>query len=174
MTPEEIEGNKIIAEFVGGKEVDWFCERVIIIPFSDDLTLNNYITKAKAYMLDYEIKFHDSWDWTMPVVNKINDMGKAFSLAIFKNYISLTVEKGGKFYKDFHFSHAEYITNEQTAKQAIFKLLVKFIKWYNEQAVVLICNNCKDYHMAPKTKCECGSTTLTETHKSNIAFVKQK
>ena len=60
-------------------------------------------------------------------------MGKAYSLAIFKNYISLTVEKmGSKFYKDFSFSHAEYITGDQTGKEAAFKLLVKFVKWHNE------------------------------------------
>ena len=32
---------------------------------------------------------------------------------------------------------------------------------------VLICNNCKDIWIAPKDRCECGSTTLTETHPSN-------
>lgn len=134
LTQEEIlEGNKLIAEFMGGKEVDWFSERVIIQPYSDDLTIHNYVTKSKAYIIDLEVKFHDSWEWTMPVVDKINGMGKAFSLAIFKNYISLTIEKGGKFYKDFSFSHAEYITSEQTGKEAMFKLLIKFVKWQNEQ-----------------------------------------
>lgn len=32
---------------------------------------------------------------------------------------------------------------------------------------VLICNNCKDIWIAPKERCECGCTTLTETHESN-------
>jgi len=77
-------------------------------------------------------KYNSSWDWSMPVADKINGLGKEFSLAIFKNYVSLTVEKGGKVYKDFSFAHAEYITAEQTGKEAMFKLLVKFIKWYNE------------------------------------------
>lgn len=136
MTTEEIlEGNKLIAEFMGGKEVDWFSDRVIIQPYSDDLTIHNYMSKSKAYILDLEMKFHDSWDWTMPVAEKINSMGKAFSLAVFKNYVSLTVEKGGKFYKDFSYSHAEYITAEQTGKIAMFKLLVSFIKWQNEQVI---------------------------------------
>jgi hypothetical protein len=33
---------------------------------------------------------------------------------------------------------------------------------------VLICNNCKRYWVAPKYKCDCGSTTLTVTHPMNI------
>ena len=32
---------------------------------------------------------------------------------------------------------------------------------------VLICNNCKDIWIAPKYRCDCGCTTLTETHESN-------
>ena len=72
MTQEEIlEGNKLIAEFMGGKEVDWFSERVIMIPYSDELTIHNYFGKAKGYMLDREIKYHSSWDWLMPVLDKI-------------------------------------------------------------------------------------------------------
>lgn len=37
---------------------------------------------------------------------------------------------------------------------------------------VLICNNCKDFWMAPMEKCVCGSTSLTETHKSNAKYAK--
>ena len=32
---------------------------------------------------------------------------------------------------------------------------------------VLICNNCKDIWITPKDRCDCGCTTLTETHESN-------
>ncbi len=35
---------------------------------------------------------------------------------------------------------------------------------------VLICNNCKDIWIAPKEKCKCGCTTLTETHDSNYKY----
>jgi hypothetical protein len=74
MTQKEIiEGKKIISEYMGGKEVDWFSERVIITPWSDDLTIHNYIKKSKAYILDVEIKYDTSWDWLMDVINKINE-----------------------------------------------------------------------------------------------------
>jgi len=120
-TDEILEGNKLIAEFMGvtleGSERNgfWLVGDGVLTAFTQHLG------------------YHASWDWTMPVADRINSMGKAFSLAVFKSYVSLTVEKGGKFYKDFSFSHAEYITAEQTGKEAMFKLLVKFVKWQNEQ-----------------------------------------
>ena len=37
---------------------------------------------------------------------------------------------------------------------------------------VLICNNCKDIWIAPKDRCDCGCTTLTETHESNRMYAR--
>lgn len=36
---------------------------------------------------------------------------------------------------------------------------------------VLICENCKKFWISPMGKCDCGSTTLRETHKLNIKHV---
>ena len=77
-------------------------------------------------------KYNLSLDWLMVVIRKINSLDKGTQFAIFKTYVSCTVEKGGKFYKDFSFSHAEYITAEQSDLQAAYKLVSKFVKWYNE------------------------------------------
>lgn len=73
--------------------------------------------------------YHKSWDWLMGAIRKINSMDKAIQFAIFKTYVSCTVERGGKFYKDFAFSHAEYITAEQSDIEAAWKLVVKFVEW---------------------------------------------
>jgi len=119
LTQEEIkEGNKLIAQFMG----DYF---------DTGLEPSYYIRYNKEYKIE-ESQYHNSWDWMMPVVDKINGMGKAYSFAIFKSYVSLTVEKGGKVFKDFSFAYSEYITATQTGKEAAFKLLVKFVKWENE------------------------------------------
>ncbi len=119
LTKEEIlEGNKLIAVFMG----DYF---------DTGLEPSYYIRYNKEYKLE-DSQFHCSWDWMMPVVDKINGMGKAYSFAIFKSYVSLTVEKGGKVFKDYSFAYSEYITPTQTGKEAAFKLLVKFVKWENE------------------------------------------
>lgn len=119
LTKEEIlEGNKLIAVFMG----DYF---------DTGLEPSYYIRYNKEYKLE-DSQFHCSWDWIMPVVDKINGMGKAYSFAIFKSYVSLTVEKGGKVFQDYSFAYSEYITQTQTGKEAAFKLLVKFVKWENE------------------------------------------
>jgi hypothetical protein len=78
------------------------------------------------------LSYHTSWDSLMPVIRKINGMGKGYQFTIFKTYVSCTVEKGGKFYKDFSFSHAEYITEEQSDITAAYNLVVKFIEWCNQ------------------------------------------
>jgi hypothetical protein len=133
MTKEEItEGNKLIAQFMGyqyeiGGGIEpsgWYT--LVPLTFSDGFT-REYLCRE-----DSKLSYHKSWDWMMPVVDKINGMGKAYSFAIFKSYVSLTVEKGGKVFKDFSFAYSEYITATQTGKEAAFKLLVKFVKWENE------------------------------------------
>lgn len=42
----------------------------------------------------------------------------------------------------------------------------------NKDYKVLICNDCKKFWIAPKYKCDCGCSTLTETHPSNIEHAK--
>ena len=123
MISEEIlEGNELLSKFMGIKT-----QRE-----------QSFMTGiGNFYVIDSErnqILFHTSWDWMFPVIDKINDMGKAYSFATFKTYVSCVVEKGGnKMYKDYSFANAEYITAEQTGKEAAFRLLVKFVKWHNEQ-----------------------------------------
>lgn len=72
-------------------------------------------------------------DWTKSPIHGWLPKDKEDNVVTFKTYVSLTVEKSGnKMYKDFSFAHADYITAEQTSKEAAFKLLVRFIKWHNE------------------------------------------
>lgn len=112
------ENNKLIAEFMGWKYYKGF----FLNPDNGSETF-----PAESFTYD------TSWDSLMPVIRKINNLGKAFQFAIFKTYVSCTVEKGsGKFHKDFSFTHAEYITSEQTDIQAAWKLVSKFVEWYGK------------------------------------------
>jgi hypothetical protein len=43
-----------------------------------------------------------------------------------------------------------------------------------KEEIVLICNSCKEFWIAPKEKCDCGSSTLTETHPSNAIYAKSR
>jgi len=118
---ETVSDNELIAMFMEGMETKTLNGNAW------DLIEHNGLSLALMYDV--------SWDWLMPVIRKINGLGKEFQFAIFKTYVSCTVEKGGKFYKDFSFSHAEYITSEQTDLEAVYKLVVKFLRWYYSVSV---------------------------------------
>lgn len=135
MTKEITEGNKLIAEFMGGYVIS--TEKYESPHGSrssgtiEKWRAPNYSPYSPSSELGY-FHYDTSWDWIMPVIDKINGMGKEYNFAIFKTYVSLTIEKSSKVYKDFSFAYSEYITATQTGKEAAFKLLVKFVKWENE------------------------------------------
>ena len=57
-------------------------------------------------------------------------------------------------------------TVKEPTKPMAYDALLGVVDSEKEQKV-LICNNCKDMWIAPKDRCDCGCTTLTETHPSN-------
>jgi len=115
MDIEIVEGNKLILGFDGYMDF-------------------NTMDSDKQSWLLHESRYDESWDLLFPVIDKINSLGKEYHLAIFKTYVSVSVEKGGnKFYKDFSLAHSENISKEQTSREAAYKVVVKFVKWYNEQ-----------------------------------------
>lgn len=123
-----IEGNLLIAEFMGGKEVDWFSERVIILPYEHQahlglpttMNIHNHTNWGKALILDKEVKYHSSYDWIMPVFLKAKKEIKSKQI---KNYTvhtgSIAVTDAGKFILEGKCEEAS-------------KKLVEAIKWYNK------------------------------------------
>lgn len=151
---EKLEGNEVIGSFM--EEVVWECWKknfykrywASVYPTKEacekgmsdyaESNIERHLAYVATFLADYEAKpiykdYSTSWEELMPVFRKINGLGKGFSTAIFKHYIAITVEKGGKMYKDFSFAHSEYILPEQTDKEAAFKILVKFIKWFKSK-----------------------------------------
>ena len=108
MTQQEIlEGNKLIAEFIqlrGEYDED-----------KDLIYLESDIDGKGVYSLS-ELKYHTSWDWLMPCINKIN----------FSDHLNLwdkhNIDK---------FNLTESITNVDIERT--YELIIKFIKWYNEE-----------------------------------------
>ena len=105
-------------------------EKTIEAIINDEVLLGKFMDKDdnEVHLMNY----YKSWDGLHTVIDKINGMGKGYNVALFKTYISISVETGGKVYKDFSFAHSENITTEQSPMNATFKALVKFVKWYNE------------------------------------------
>lgn len=110
MAQEQIlEGNKLIAEFMGGEllegrqnNVFWFKE-------------HHHVLTAHKAINQHAFKYHSSWDWIMPVVEKIN---ASHTVKIKNNTCSirLIVEE----------------TTESTLIKSVWKVVVEYVKYYNE------------------------------------------
>jgi hypothetical protein len=131
MTQEEIiEGNRLIAEFMGAIDNthDWG-----FMLKKDELNLSFDLFDEKIYSNDggsgwyiKDLKYHLSWEWLMDVFEKIGDTyldGMQLSVQISgsKGYYSCTI-----------FGTHVYADNEDP-KTAVWNCVVKFIKWYNKQ-----------------------------------------
>lgn len=107
MTIEQIiEGNRLIAEFMGGR------------PFYSDRTCTEVVAyfgihdkPAQTYFDDLE--YHSSWDWLMPVINKLpkDQSTMAYCDNLFDNM------SDGFFECDI---------------DKVWLAVVNFIKWYNQ------------------------------------------
>lgn len=125
MTKKEIiNGNKLIAEFMDWKQCkdgdwQWKHPKNSILPAQ-------YEAYGTKYTYDENMKFNSSWEWLMPVVDKIESL----------HFNSHIVRKDGLHYCIFfHYlmipglrvesAHHNYKIN------AIYEATIKFIELYN-------------------------------------------
>jgi hypothetical protein len=126
MTQEEIiEGNKIIGEFVGleitsikSNEYQYATRKLSpwrVATIKLGKTQEDYTNSANFWTFD--IKFHSSWDWIIPVLKKCHqeELNKGWHKI---DCLSHTLE-----IKDLLSDDAIFY---------IWKEVIEFIKWYNE------------------------------------------
>lgn len=117
MTTETIEGNKLIAEFLNapfdwdaiGQETAW-------------IKLPNKELSSWARCVD--LKYHSSWDWLMPVVEKIESLGR-FSFEIDLNSAHV-------YEMDFDKSELTIEAHENSKIASTWLAVVEFINWFNQ------------------------------------------
>ena len=105
-----IENNKLIAEFMGLKE--------IYTP-----KLNIYEISKTETCLETDLAYHTDWNWLMPVVEKIQSMGY---------WVDYT--KGDVFIYDDEYNLVipnPMHKNKDTKLSIHYKIVIEFIKWYN-------------------------------------------
>jgi len=108
------EENKLIAEFMGYKVFNngfGDCYSNIKTDYNDGIY--KFIKGCK----EYQLQFHDSWDWLMPVVDKIYSSNE---------YVKYKDTMSGIFNEEPVRINSKYIS-------VTHKAVVEFIKWYNEQ-----------------------------------------
>ena len=120
-----VESNKLIAKFIGWKENKDMEAKLI----SGGITY--YFQKNDEACIPEAMCYHSSWDWLMPVVEKIESLpdeennGKFFfkiyqdSVSIFNNgdYINELIE----------------VMGQGSRLNNVYQACIEFIKWYNEQ-----------------------------------------
>lgn len=129
---EWIAGNKLIAEFDGwyqkpevnkGSDINWFHEKY-----------SEKVTKSLSLpMRPQHFKYHSSWDWLMPVVEKI----QSIDITPPPNYSGYRIEILVQGYVKINgFPMPPIFTNvsiEGSLIKAVWEAVIQFITWYNSQ-----------------------------------------
>lgn len=126
---EHRESNQLIAEFMGQEfetsSKEWEIQRCLN---------NGRIKKPFVEHLDYNV----SWDWLMPVVEKIESLnfeidGEITSADVHIMYGDCKiVDEDGAGLFEFYF----HSTDSKDKRKATYKAVIEFIKWYNNESKV--------------------------------------
>lgn len=123
-----LEYNKLISDFMKF-DFDSFD-----IQYTEEFT---YLQKFRIGAVK-DLKYHTSWDWLIPVVNKIRDgkdfpsrIPNGFSLEIgLTGYTTLRTKDLGK----YSFGFYDIVMCEKTEGiETVYKAVIEFIKWYNKE-----------------------------------------
>ncbi len=115
---EILEGNKLIAEFMGFVKDGFLWKH-------RDVKLSKYYPK-NIFEGDNtnSFKFHSSWDWLMPVVEKLECLENCrFQFEIYTGPRCFIYDN----------SHDLIEGDSDTKLQAVYESIVEFIKWYSAQ-----------------------------------------
>ncbi len=136
MTDKEIiEGNKLIAGFLQLQYHKVNQRKWISQSFDDygSTALNGYwMEKGEYYFYNSEqcsesqLKFHSSWDWLMPVLDKIQ--AQVYGVNIVNNYCQIIVLNKNNTYK-----YAKTVTESKSKIENAWQSAVEFITWHNKQ-----------------------------------------
>lgn len=114
-----MENNKLIAEFMQlpSQGMGDGLHRLYEDPFSGEYT--------------EDLKYHCSWDWLMPVVEKIENISckrQTFTIDICAHHCQ--INGYGSIVNNDIIIHNDVITSKI---DAIYLIVVNFIRWYNQQ-----------------------------------------
>lgn len=128
-----IESNILIAEFMGGRIGG---SGICHMPDG-----NKYFVKEMTISTDRVLKYNSSWDWLMPVVEKIEalKLGNVTINGKIIHFDCAVVEISNTFC-DIHLYGADSVykdlvrvRDQKTKFNAVCRAVIEFIQWYNEQ-----------------------------------------
>jgi len=132
MTDQEIQdGNKLVAEFMGAFLIyftDRSNETSQVWMSEDNLLSGGQSLKGNSIN---GLKFHSSWDWLMPVVEKIESLGFQFDILGRKLEFSNERIYCIWLWDDEQKIHIE-CPEADSKIEAVYLGGIEFIKWYNK------------------------------------------
>ena len=115
------ENNKIIADFLG-----WVQRKMPVYMKGRNMWMSHHKTRGFCSIVGEEL-FHESWDWLMPVIEKIES--EDYTVNIFKEETEIRSDD----YDSYPDEEGAYCSGEIGPKLiATYKAVVEFIKWRNE------------------------------------------
>ena len=122
-----IENNKLIAEFMG-----FIADKSFEVKLVDGINTSYYYYKDDVMYLPETMRYNSSWSWLMEVIEKIEKLsyvrGRHYYLFMEQSYVQIKIDRMN--YQPF----PRHGTSSNADKfMAIYRAVVKFIKWYNEQ-----------------------------------------
>lgn len=118
-----LEGNKLIAEFMGGKHIPATGRSIEVFEFNDQNLRGTFTVNENDSGYLTPLSYDKSWDWLMPVVEKIENLG--FEFFIVENRCKV------KHNTDKSIEVLSYLEGG-TKLEITYQTVVEFIKWYNE------------------------------------------
>ena len=136
MKKEILEGNSLIAEFLGFKKELFYQLKVgdnweqkdygyYDLPFNGGMSLAGI---DKIWFPQTELKFHSDWNWLMLVIEKIESKG--FYVSIMKSNVTCCKDGGISPVFEYYFSDNIPPMNKLGAT---WMAVVEFVKWFNQQ-----------------------------------------
>lgn len=120
------EGNKLIAKFMGFHEI--MLDEESKYDIGDIYEILGIDITAMGTIEEDQLEFHTSWEWLMPVVEKIQKMG----YSVHMNEVSTNINNNTGGTKLRLYFRCGYNSSHGDMKKRTYKAVVEFIKWYNE------------------------------------------
>ena len=132
-----IENNKKIADFLNWEKVETFN---YITPYVQNyLTVSRRICQTSIFR-QTDLKFHTSWDWLIPVIEKIKSIPNKEKFGMLKYEVDVILDVPNirivQSYKimigDKSNDYFDIIEYENNFITNVYNAVLKFIDWYNK------------------------------------------
>jgi hypothetical protein len=121
------ESNKLIAEFMGGA---YEKNPATLKPYDDRIILDGSIVYVENTGTGNYLKYHESWDWLMPVVEWIGVLDTDRYIRIGTTFVDFQGEYTGWIMTRSSLGNEHF--NAPSLIEATYKAVVAYIEWYNK------------------------------------------